>query len=138
MTTTRTRLGCWLVMSALLLPAAGCAINPATGKRQLSLISERDEIQIGRANDEQIVAGLGLYGGPEMQEYIQQLGERLAARSERPDLDYDREGSRARRDRQRLAGLAMLQPGSPAAVGGMAGKGLVLLQHGNRVETGAG
>jgi predicted Zn-dependent protease len=65
-----------------------CAINPATGKRQLSLISESQEIAIGIENDRAIVASLGLYPDDELQRYIQRLGETLAATSERPGLDW--------------------------------------------------
>jgi predicted Zn-dependent protease len=70
------------------LGAWACAINPATGKKQISLIGERDEIAMGRAEDERIVATLGLYGGTELQSYVQRIGQRLAADSERPDLPW--------------------------------------------------
>ncbi len=66
----------------------GCTINPATGQRQLTLVSESQELEMGRQYDRQMVAELGLYGGQGLQEYVQQLGSRLAARSERPDLDW--------------------------------------------------
>jgi predicted Zn-dependent protease len=65
-----------------------CAINPATGKRQLALISEGQEIAIGKENDQAIVAQLGLYPDEELQRYIQALGDKLAATSERPGLDW--------------------------------------------------
>ena len=32
---------------SVLLLLAGCAVNPVTGKRELSLVSEAQEIQIG-------------------------------------------------------------------------------------------
>jgi len=65
-----------------------CAINPATGKRQLALITESQEIAIGKENDRAIVAQLGLYPDEALQRYIQELGDKLAATSERPDLDW--------------------------------------------------
>jgi len=68
--------------------AAGCAINPATGKRQLSLISNDREIQIGRESDREIQKSLGVYDDVDLQAYIQSFGKRLAANSERPDLDW--------------------------------------------------
>lgn len=67
---------------------SGCAVNPATGGRQLSLIGEGQEIQMGREADVDIVASLGVYDDPAMQSYVQELGERLAATSERPDLPW--------------------------------------------------
>jgi predicted Zn-dependent protease len=72
----------------LLLFFAGCAINPATGRRQLSLMSEGQEIQMGRDADPQIVASMGLYPNEELQSYVQGLGLELAASSERPDLPW--------------------------------------------------
>ncbi len=68
--------------------AGACALNPATGKQQISLIGEQQEIELGRNEDQRIVESLGLYGGSTMQSYIQELGKKLAATSERPDLPW--------------------------------------------------
>jgi predicted Zn-dependent protease len=67
---------------------AACAVNPATGERQLALISESQEIQMGREYDPQIVAQMGLYPDQAWQDYVQELGSRLAAQSERPNLPW--------------------------------------------------
>lgn len=87
MTPFRTRVLAALALGILACLAA-CAINPATGKRQISLIGEDQEIQIGREQDKQIVATLGLYGESNLQSYVQDVGKRLAAESERPDLPW--------------------------------------------------
>jgi len=68
--------------------AAACATNPATGRRQLSLISENREIQMGREYDPQIAASMGLDPDTALQRYVHELGTRLAARSERPSLPW--------------------------------------------------
>ncbi len=73
---------------AALLLAAGCAVNPATGERQLSLISESQEIQMGREADPDVTASIGLYDDPALQAYVAELGNRLAAVSERPSLPW--------------------------------------------------
>jgi predicted Zn-dependent protease len=70
------------------LAAAGCARNAATGATQFSLIGEAQEIQMGRENDQQIAASVGLYPDSALQAYVQQLGTRLAATSERPGLPW--------------------------------------------------
>src|SRR5216117_2841035 len=73
----------------IMLAAAGaCAVNPATGARQLMLISESQEIAMGRDYDKQVVASIGLYPDSGLQRYIQQFGTRLAATSERPNLPW--------------------------------------------------
>ncbi len=70
------------------LAAPGCARNAATGANQFSLISEPQEIQMGRDNDQQVAASLGLYPDAALQAYVQQLGARLAAKTERPGLPW--------------------------------------------------
>ncbi|ANM31371.1 hypothetical protein ABI59_20020 [Acidobacteria bacterium Mor1] len=65
-----------------------CSMNAATGKRQFILISEAQEVQIGRDNDKAIVAQMGLYEDPELQKYVSDLGLELAALSERPNLPW--------------------------------------------------
>lgn len=65
-----------------------CATNPATGKKQLMLVSEAQEIAMGKQADQEAVAAYGLYPNPQLQAYVADLGRRLAARSERPDLPW--------------------------------------------------
>jgi predicted Zn-dependent protease len=72
----------------LALLVAACSVNPATGERELALVGEEQEIQMGREADQQVVATLGLYEDPELASYVQSLGARLAAASERPDLPW--------------------------------------------------
>ena len=74
--------------SALLIFLVSCAINPATGERQFTLMSEGQEIQMGRDADPDIVASMGLYPNESLQAYVQDIGGQLAARSERPDLPW--------------------------------------------------
>jgi predicted Zn-dependent protease len=71
---------------AALLP--GCMRNPATGELQLALIGERQEIEMGREAAAQVTRSIGLVDDPPLQEYLQALGERLAATSERPGLPW--------------------------------------------------
>jgi predicted Zn-dependent protease len=65
-----------------------CATNPATGRRQLMLVSEAQEVAMGRAADQEVAGAYGLYPDPEVQAYVDGLGQRLAATSERPDLPW--------------------------------------------------
>jgi predicted Zn-dependent protease len=76
------------LLVTLLLVVAACAVNPATGRRELSLVSEAQEIEMGREADPQISAQLGLVDNPELQSYVSDLGLRLAAVSERPGLPW--------------------------------------------------
>ncbi len=63
-------------------------MNPATGERQLTLMSETQEIQLGAQTHPEVLASFGAYDDPEWQAYIQELGSKIAAGSERPELDW--------------------------------------------------
>jgi predicted Zn-dependent protease len=67
---------------------AACAINPATGKRQLVLIPEAQEIQMGKQAAEEVRGTLGLLDDSELQGYVARVGQQLAARSQRPELPW--------------------------------------------------
>jgi predicted Zn-dependent protease len=81
-----TRRAMFLLVAGLAM--SGCAVNPATGNKQLMLVSEAQEIQMGQQADAAVVASIGLYPDPVWQRYIQQFGARLAATSERPTLPW--------------------------------------------------
>jgi len=68
--------------------SAACVRNPATGKHELMLVSESQEIQMGQQADSQVIASIGLYPDPALQSYVQGLGTRLATTSERPNLSW--------------------------------------------------
>lgn len=68
----------------------GCAVNPVTGKRQLRIIPESQELRIG---EEQYVPSRQMQGGdyevdPSLTEYVNSVGQRLAAVSDRK-LPYE-------------------------------------------------
>jgi predicted Zn-dependent protease len=70
------------------LTLSSCAKNPATGQRQLSLISEAQEVALGRQAAAEAQQSIGLVRDPELQEYVSRIGLALAAKSERPDLPW--------------------------------------------------
>ncbi len=80
------------VLSVLILVLAlvqvSCSYNPATGQNQVMLISEAQELEMGRQGDADMVASMGLYDDPLIQEYVNALGQELASHSERPDLNW--------------------------------------------------
>ncbi|MDX5479040.1 MAG: peptidase M48, partial [Cyclobacteriaceae bacterium] len=63
-----------------------CAVNPVTGKKQVVLMSEAQEIAMGKEADPEIVAYFGLYEDPELQQFITEKGLEMAAISHRPNL----------------------------------------------------
>jgi predicted Zn-dependent protease len=75
-------------LAASLCLINSCATNPVTGKRQVALISEDQEIAMGVNADPQIVAQYGLYEDSALQNFINQKGKQMAAISHRPNLNY--------------------------------------------------
>jgi predicted Zn-dependent protease len=74
--------------SILLIFLSACARNPVTGKKQLVLMSEKQEIAMGQEADPQIVATYGLYEDKALQEFIDQKGQKMAKISHRNNLNY--------------------------------------------------
>ncbi|RYY47407.1 MAG: peptidase M48 [Chitinophagaceae bacterium] len=77
------------IMAGSLFLMNSCAKNPVTGKRQVVLISEAQEIAMGQEADPQIIAQYGLYEDSTLQRFINQKGKAMAAISHRPNLDYN-------------------------------------------------
>jgi predicted Zn-dependent protease len=73
---------------AIVLAAAACALNPATGERQLALVSEAQEIELGRQAAQQVEQAIGLVDDRALQDYVRRIGGELAAASERPSLPW--------------------------------------------------
>lgn len=75
------------IMAGLTL-LAGCATNPVTGENDFVLMSEDQEIALGRKMHPQVLQEMGKYDAPELQAYVQRVGEALAEHSHRPGLIY--------------------------------------------------
>ena len=68
---------------------ASCARNPVTGKNELSLVSEGQEIQMGQQAAQEVAQTIGFVDDSELQSYVANIGKRMAAKSERPDLPWE-------------------------------------------------
>ncbi|HKC54873.1 MAG TPA: M48 family metalloprotease [Vicinamibacterales bacterium] len=75
----------FLVLSVCL---AACATNPATGRRQINLMSEAQEISAGQEADAQVKKEMGVYSDANLQDYVNGVGMKLAKLSERPNLPW--------------------------------------------------
>ena len=69
--------------------ALSCATNPVTGKRELALVSESQEIAIGQQGAAEVRASIGLYPNATLQGYVNRIGLALAATTERPGLPWE-------------------------------------------------
>jgi len=78
-----------LVISfAALLLLAGCAQNPVTGRQNFVMMSEAEEMELGRKSDADVRQEYGAYDLPALQQYVDRVGQRLASKSHRPQLSY--------------------------------------------------
>lgn len=69
----------------------GCAANPVTGRQELALfqVSTSEEISLGQQAFPRALQQMGgEYGDPQLSEYVQQVGMKMARISQRPDLPY--------------------------------------------------
>lgn len=82
----RMRPAVHLVACALALSA--CARNPVTGKTEISLVSESQEIEMGREGAQQVEQSIGLVQNDALQQYVQRVGANLAKDTERPKLPW--------------------------------------------------
>ncbi|MBK6948549.1 MAG: M48 family metalloprotease [Haliscomenobacter sp.] len=77
-----------MITLSLLIIGLSCAINPVTGKKELMLMSEQQEIALGVQSDPEVVASFGLYESPAIQAFITEKGSQMAAVSHRSELEY--------------------------------------------------
>jgi predicted Zn-dependent protease len=78
----------WLLSALLVLGLgqSGCATNPATGAKQISLVSRGQEMEMGRAADPAIISEYGLYDDPKVAAYVDSVGQRLGKVSHLPTM----------------------------------------------------
>ena len=67
---------------------AGCATNPVTGEQNLVLVSERQELALGQQAHQQTLQQYRVYEDAALQQYVDAVGQRLAAVSHRDDLNF--------------------------------------------------
>ena len=66
----------------------GCARDYVSGRPTLSMMDEKQEIALGKEQDALITAEYGLYDDPNLAAYVEELGQSLAAVSQRTGLEY--------------------------------------------------
>ncbi len=78
----------WGLILLMLVAVLGCARNPVTGRREIVLVSESEEIAMGLQADGQAREEYGVVEDPRLQNYLQAVGQKLAAVSHRPNLEW--------------------------------------------------
>ena len=75
-----------LVAASLILTQ--CSRNPVTGKKELSLMSESQEIALGQQSDPSVQAEFGIYPDSSLQQFLTIRGNEMVKVSHRPNLAF--------------------------------------------------
>ena len=76
-----------VVSLAVMLSACGTqVVNPVTGQTERSVMSEQDEVTLGKKAHQEILQEYGVYANPKLQTYVNDIGQRLAKQSHRANL----------------------------------------------------
>jgi len=78
----------FLLFIATVLFVISCAVNPVTGKKQLMLMSESQEIALGLSYDPQVMATFGEYPDKNIQNFVQTKGTEMGKITHRPNLEF--------------------------------------------------
>jgi predicted Zn-dependent protease len=83
-------MNCRLVLlGAALAGGLACARNPVTGKSELALVSESQELQMGKQAEQEVAQTMGYVNDAALQSYVSAIGMKMAKASERPDLPWE-------------------------------------------------
>jgi len=79
----------WLTSLSAAGWVAGCATSPVTGKPQLMLVSEEEEIQTDRQYSPlQFSSDYGTVQDRTLNDYVNQVGMHMSPRTHRPKMPY--------------------------------------------------
>jgi len=77
-----------LIITCMMTLVSACAVNPVTLEKEFMIISEQKEISIGERSDPVIVQEYGLYDDPGLQNYVDEVGQKLVQVCSRKNIDY--------------------------------------------------
>ena len=67
-----------LAAAVLCHVAAGCALNPVSGRPEVMLVSRAQERKLGEDEARRVAASMGLVDAPALTAYVSAVGHRLA------------------------------------------------------------
>ncbi|MCJ7487549.1 MAG: M48 family metalloprotease, partial [Candidatus Aminicenantes bacterium] len=76
------------VIIGIVIGAMSCAVNPVTHKSEFMLLSQNDEVALGQKTNPQILETYGQYPDAALAAYVADLGKKLGALSDRPNVGY--------------------------------------------------
>lgn len=79
---------CGAALPLILLATPGCTVNPATGGASVVFSSAEGERETGQEMHDKLMSEGAAYDDPELQAYVNKIGQRLVAVSDMPDLKF--------------------------------------------------
>ena len=70
------------------LALSHCAQNPVTGDKDFVLMSEQQEVEMGAQAHQDVLKEYAALDNPALQAYVNEVGQRLAKQSHRPNLQW--------------------------------------------------
>jgi predicted Zn-dependent protease len=86
--TNRKALSVIAVLLAFIMLPLSCAINPVTGKRELMLVTQQDELALGKQSDVEIGRVYGFYENKAVSDYVNRIGQSIARNTHQPNMEY--------------------------------------------------
>ncbi|HYJ97676.1 MAG TPA: M48 family metalloprotease [Burkholderiaceae bacterium] len=77
-----------IVLVAVLAASCATVVNPVTGESERTVMDEAAEVAEGKKAHPGVVAEYGAYNNPRVQDYVNELGQRLARQSHRANLQW--------------------------------------------------
>ena len=77
---------CFLCSAAML--SGGCATNAVTGEQDFMLVSSEEEIDAAKQVHKELLGSPGLYSDDALHAYVERVGRKVAASSDRPEVNY--------------------------------------------------
>ena len=78
----------WIGAILALILLAGCASNPSSGGSSVVVGSQGREVEIGNEMHAQMMAEGAAYDDPELQAYVNRVGQRLVTNSDKPNMKF--------------------------------------------------
>jgi predicted Zn-dependent protease len=76
------------LLLAAALAACASVENPVTGRTERTVMDENQELTVGREQHQQVLAEYGVVKDSRVQAYVNEVGQRLARSSDRPNLKW--------------------------------------------------
>jgi predicted Zn-dependent protease len=77
-----------LIALALLAACGSTVTNPVTGRAERTVMDERSELEEGRKAHKEVLEEYGVYNDPQLQTYVNEVGQKLAKLSHRSNLQW--------------------------------------------------